>query len=120
MRTTSSGLVGELWYRGAVGILGALVGGLFALVVAFPLAYLGAISSPLSTASLAGVIAGALVGMVVPATVVYAVQAAAYFLLGFFDGLAGGGGLDPPSSTPRWLWVAFLFGAAYFVALMLL
>jgi hypothetical protein len=103
-----------------VGVLGGLVGGLGALVLAFPLAYLGAISTPVSTASLAGVIAGALVGVFFPGSVFYAVQGSAYFLLGFFEAFAGGAGLDPPSSTPRWLWVAFIFGVAYFVAMMLL
>lgn len=122
MRTRSSGLAGELWYRGAVGLLGGLIGLLFAFVVALPLAYWGVLFVPLATATLAGAAAGAVVGMLVPETIFYGMQATAYFIFGLFAVLfaQGGVGPEPASGTPKWLWAAFIFGAAYLLVLAVL
>ena len=96
--------------------MGAFCGGFAALVVAFPLAYFGAIPFALSSASLAGVVAGALAGAVLPETVLYAAQAVLYFVLGLFTAMAGGE-VEPPKSSPKWIWGAFLFGVAYVIFL---
>ena len=122
MRTRSSGLAGELWYRGAIGLLGGVIGLLFAFVVALPLAYWNLLFVPLATASLAGAAAGAVVGMLVPETMFYGVQAAAYFIFGLFAVMfgQGGGAPEPASGTPKWLWAVFIFGAAYLLVLAVL
>ena len=122
MRKKSSGLAGELWYRGAIGLLGGVIGLLFAFVVALPLAYWDALFVPLATASLAGAAAGAVVGMLVPETMFYGMQAAAYFIFGLFAVISGQGGVapEPESGTPKWLWAFFIFGAAYLLIMAVL
>ncbi len=120
MRTETSSLAGELWYRGAMGLLGGVIGLVFAFAVALPLAYWEVLPLPLAQASLAGAAAGAVVGVLIPETVFYGMQVAAYFVFGLFAVAAGGVAPEPASGTPKWLWAAFLFGAAYLVVLALL
>lgn len=100
-------------------MLGALLGGLIGLVVGLPLMYFGEVAPSLAATTGAGSVAGVAVAVTFPSTLIYAMQAAAYFLLGFFGAVAGGT-VEPPAFTPKWLWVAFLFGFAYFAALVVL
>ena len=119
MRINPSAIAGEFWYRGAVGILGALIGALLGLILAGPLVYLEVVNNSLARTIGAGAIAGALVGAGVPAFVLYGTQAALWFLAGLV-GVMGDVKIGDPPERPRWLLVAFSFGAIYFFALAML
>jgi hypothetical protein len=101
-------------------VLSALLGGFASLIIGLPLIYLDMVSTSLSHLSLAGVIAGGAVGMIVPGVVIYGVQAVLYFLGGIFSALLGAIDIAPPTTTPKWLMGAFIFGAAYVAALFLI
>ena len=120
MRKKPTTIADEFWYRGALGLLGALLGGFAGLLFALPLMYFAVVSTSVANAVLAGSVAGAIVGALAPSTLIYGVQAFMYFVLGFFGAMAGGIGFDPPTPSPKWLWVAFAFGIAYFAALVIL
>jgi hypothetical protein len=81
--------------------------------------YLGVVGSSLARAAGAGAIAGAAIGVVLPAVVLYAIQVAMYFFAGFFSAMSGAD-LGSPPARPRWLFVAFVFGAVYLLALSIL
>lgn len=120
MRTKPTTIADEFWYRGALGLIGALLGCFAGMLIALPLMYFAVVSTSLAKAVLAGSLAGAIVGALAPSTLIYGVQAFMYFVLGFLGAMAGGSGIDPPTPSPKWLWVAFVFGVAYFAALVIL
>jgi len=119
MAVHPSDIVDEVCYRGAMGLVGALLGSFVTLIAALPLIYFDLVSTSLSRVLLAGVIAGGTVGVITPGALIYGVQAVVYFLAGIFSAVLGAIEIAPPTSTPKWLLAAFLFGAAYVVALFL-
>jgi hypothetical protein len=120
MRRHRSTLFDEAWYRGAVGLLGAVLGAFIALVLALPVMYLAHLPAQVGRIAAAGAIAGATVGMLAPTTLIYGVQAIVYFVLGFIGIMSGSSLGEPPESAPKWLWAAFVFGVVYFAALVIL
>lgn len=114
-----STFVDELWYRCAIGLVGALIGFLVVLILLGPLVYSDVLSTSLARATGLGAVTGALVGAFAPALVLHATEAAMRFLTGLF-GAMGNVDIEVPLKQPRWLLVAFSFGIVYFFVFALL
>ena len=111
--------IDELWYRWAIGLVGATIGCLTVLGLLGLLVYLDVFSTSLARITGVGAIAGALVGVSAPALVLHAIEAAMWLLAGLF-GAMGNIDIETPPRQPRWLLVAFFFGIVYLFILALL
>ena len=114
MRHSTSRIADEFWYRGALSLLGALLGSSAALLVGIFLRYALHFSVDLSRIAIAGITAGAFLGAILPNFLLLGIQAFFYFILGIFCAIGNGTGIDTPENTPKWLLAMMLFGAAYF------
>jgi hypothetical protein len=113
MRHRTSGIADEFWYRGALSLLGALLGSSAALLVGVFLKYALHFSVDLSRIAIAGVTAGAFLGAILPNFILLGIQAFFYFILGILGVMGNGAGIDAPENTPKWFLAMMLFGAAY-------
>lgn len=113
MRHSTSRIADEFWYRGALSLLGALIGSSTVLLVGIILKYALHFSVDLSRIAIAGVTAGAFLGAILPNFLLLGIQAFFYFILGIFGAMGNGDGIEAPENTPKWLLAIMLFGAAY-------
>ena len=120
MRHSTSSIADELWYRGAISLLGALLGSSAAFLVGIFLIYALHFSVELSRIAIAGAAAGAFLGAILPNFLILGIQAFFYFIFGLFGAIGNGVGIDLPENTPKWLLAITLFGAAYFFAFTIL
>lgn len=120
MRHSTSRIADQFWYRGALSLLGALLGSSAALLVGIILRYALHFSVDLSRIAIAGITAGAVLGATLPNFLFLSIQAFFYFILGIFGAMGNGAGIDAPESTPKWLLAMTLFGAAYFFVFSIL
>ena len=112
MRHSTSSIADEFWYRGALSLLGALLGSSAAFLVGILLRYALHFSVDLSRIAIAGAAAGAFLGAILPNFLALGIQAFFYFILGIFGAMGNGVGIDAPEDTPKWLLAIMLFGAA--------
>jgi hypothetical protein len=120
MRHSTSSIADEFWYRGALSLLGALLGSSAVFLVGILLRYALYFSVNLSRTTIAGAIAGAFLGAILPNFLVLGIQAFFYFIIGIFGAMGNGIEIDFPEDTPKWLLAITLFGAAYFFAFAIL
>ena len=120
MRHSTSSIGDEFWYRGALSLLGVLLGSSISFLVGIFLIYALDFSVELSRIVVSGAAAGAFLGAILPAFLILGIQAFFYFILGLFGAMGNGAGIDLPEETPKWLLAITLFGAAYFFTFAIL
>lgn len=120
MRQNAYSITDEFWYRGALALLGALLGSSAVFLVGIFLRYALHFSVDLTRITLPGAAAGAFLGAILPNFLALGMQAFFYFIVGLFGAMGNSDGIDLPEDAPKWLLATTLFGAAYFIVFAIL
>lgn len=111
MKTRSLAL--DLFFRVRKALIGALAGTLITAVLAWPPVALGMIHIPFHRMVVCALLAGFITTALVPKGAIPLLKGALMLLWGMVAFLIGGVGIGPSNAAPKWIWGAFIFGAAY-------